>query len=463
MVLALAAALIALDPARAMQQAPPRVRVHDCTSGGCHADVTGFEFLHGPVAVGACETCHAYADEAAHRFILKRSGAEMCSFCHIGPAAEAGLMVVHEPVQKGECLACHNPHGSVSRLMLRGATSGEICLSCHPAVSQGRAHVHTPVGRGECTSCHQAHASSHADLLVAPQRELCLRCHAQVLATAAAPAAGEGLVPMLHAPILEGCSGCHDAHASDHAGILLQAPGELCASCHQPIAQAAAAAAVSHSAVTGERACLNCHAPHHSPVANLLRGEPTATCMACHGRDVQRADGTVVAGLTELAHATFRHGPVAEGRCDACHQVHGGSHRALLTQPYSGAFYQAFDPESYALCFQCHDSQLALESHTTTATRFRNGDLNLHRVHVTDPRLGRNCRVCHATHAGESAALMRRDVLFGQWRIPIDFEPTETGGACAAGCHRGRRYDRETPVPPPPPVGQAGGPGAAAP
>jgi hypothetical protein len=37
-------------------------------------------------------------------------------------------------------------------------------------------------------------------------------------------------------------------------------------------------------------------------------------------------------------------------------------------------------------------------------------------------------------------------VPFGGWRIPINYQATETGGGCQPGCHRAYRYDRDTPA-----------------
>ena len=39
-----------------------------------------------------------------------------------------------------------------------------------------------------------------------------------------------------------------------------------------------------------------------------------------------------------------------------------------------------------------------------------------------------------------------KTVPFGQWRLPIGYEPQPTGGTCRSGCHRAYRYDRNEPV-----------------
>ncbi len=463
--LMLAWALLAA-PAAHGQTAAPTARVPNCTTGECHSSQTGFKFLHGPVAAGACEVCHAYADESRHRFTIKHTGAQMCDFCHIGQSARLGLHV-HEPVAKGECTACHNPHGSSARMMLHGESAADVCRTCHQAVGQA-AHVHAPVAGGDCLSCHKAHSSALDGLLVKEGRGLCLGCHEGVMEPkrpkslpAAAPAsgppavAGPAAVPMLHDPVLGDCLQCHRPHDSAQPALLDRPAVELCGSCHQAVSESVASSAVAHAVVTDARACVNCHAPHASRSEHLLAAEPVELCLECHAREVKRPDGSVVQSVAELGRADFhRHAPVDENGCQGCHDAHGAAHAGLLRSPFSSAFYQRFEPEAYALCFECHDAKAFTEPRTTALTSFRDGDRNLHYVHVTGSgENGRNCRVCHSPHAAAAPKLVRAEAPYGQWQIPISFEATATGGSCAAGCHRAQRYDR----------GQPGAPQAPAP
>jgi len=110
---------------------------------------------------------------------------------------------------------------------------------------------------------------------------------------------------------------------------------------------------------------------------------------------------------------------------------------------YPETFYAPFKLDDYALCFTCHDKQLVLQPKTTGLTRSRNGDDNLHFVHVNRPDKGRSCRACHATHASTHEAHVRDSVPYGKWELPINFTPTATGGSCAPGCHKEAPYDRE--------------------
>jgi predicted CXXCH cytochrome family protein len=182
----------------------------------------------------------------------------------------------------------------------------------------------------------------------------------------------------------------------------------------------------------------------------MLRNQPIHLCLDCHGKETIRKDGSKIPGMLGLNDPKqHKHGPLSEGDCAGCHSVHGADHRALLPLPYTREFYQAPDPQAYSLCFSCHKPELAADKISTTATNFRNGDLNLHYVHVTEPGdKGRSCRACHSTHTSHNRQQLLDSVPYGQWSVPINFAATETGGTCGAGCHRARSYDREAALAP---------------
>jgi len=59
---------------------------------------------------------------------------------------------------------------------------------------------------------------------------------------------------------------------------------------------------------------------------------------------------------------------------------------------------------------------------------------------------GRNCRACHETHASADPRHIRESVPYGNWKMPLNYKMTNTGGSCAPGCHKAFTYDRENPV-----------------
>jgi predicted CXXCH cytochrome family protein len=169
--------------------------------------------------------------------------------------------------------------------------------------------------------------------------------------------------------------------------------------------------------------------------------------MTCHDKPVVISKDEVLGAFTaEIENKKFLHGPIAEKDCEGCHISHGSDHFRLLTKEYPPQFYSPFSEENYELCFSCHSESMVLTKETSDLTDFRNGDLNLHFLHVNKERRGRTCRACHETHASNLPWHIRKSVPYGWWDLPIQFEKTETGGGCKPGCHLPSAYDRQTPV-----------------
>jgi len=117
----------------------------------------------------------------------------------------------------------------------------------------------------------------------------------------------------------------------------------------------------------------------------------------------------------------------------------------MLRKNFPPVFYAPFDIDNYELCFNCHEKTLVLDPKTTTLTGFRNGDQNLHYVHVNKKK-GRTCRACHDAHATNNPRHIRDAVPFGAWDLPVGFSISENGGSCLPGCHQKFSYDRKEPV-----------------
>ena len=231
--------------------------------------------------------------------------------------------------------------------------------------------------------------------------------------------------------------------------LLVSESPELCGRCHQKLTALIRTATTKHNAVAMDKGCQNCHAPHASDYPAILVNDMVDVCLSCHDEEIPLPDGTRLANIQAvLATGTTPHGPIAQRNCVACHHVHGGSHFRLLIKEYPPEFYAPFLEETYALCMACHDRQRFLAENTDKLTDFRNGDLNLHFLHINKKTKGRTCRACHETHASERPKHMRLSVPFGEggWELPIDFVKSATGGGCSSGCHRAFTYDREHPT-----------------
>ncbi|HSV13969.1 MAG TPA: cytochrome c3 family protein, partial [Tepidisphaeraceae bacterium] len=410
----------------------------DCVTSKCHANVKSTAVLHGPVATDNCDACHSLNDVRKHTFTVPRTKAELCTYCH--EFSVAAMPVVHKPVTQGECLGCHDPHGGRTKAIVREASTAELCGRCHESITRNKSFLHGPVAKGECDSCHPPHASRFPKLLDVVGTDMCLTCH-----VAFEPAVSGARSQ--HKAMEKGCEKCHDVHGSNQPMALLQPAQDLCLGCHDKLKAKIDAATVKHSVVTKDRACLNCHASHASNVGKLLREPSAVSCLKCHTKEVTRSDGVTIAAVPEIADPTTeKHGEIRDGQCGGCHDVHGGTRSNLLVKPYARQLYQRFQPDDYALCFGCHDMQPFMQRRTIKQTNFRDGEVDLHYLHANRGHLDKNCRACHLTHAGPNPRIIRTELAFGKWVMPMRFKKTATGGSCFPGCHRELAYDRENPV-----------------
>ncbi|GMV27552.1 MAG: hypothetical protein AMXMBFR58_35830 [Phycisphaerae bacterium] len=421
---------------------PPTTAVarEGCVTTECHPGVKSKAFVHGPVRVNGCDGCHLLDNAEKHLFKPAAPRGEMCALCHDPQTPDSP--VLHDPYAQGDCLSCHDPHGSSAPQMLRGERYADACASCHQDVTGAHDQVHGPASAGACGACHQPHAAKYPRLLIAQGRDLCLKCHLRTAMEIQDK-------PLVHDPVNGDCGICHAPHATDHPAILISDPVKLCTDCHQHIASTVTTASTQHAAVTTQRACLNCHEAHASTHAALLKQESKQLCFECHDKPIKLDDGTTIANMKKLIEGKpSLHGAITQRGCVECHEIHGGGHRKLLTNEYPSDLYYPFNENAYALCFSCHDRQMVLLSRTSTATGFRNGDTNLHYVHVNRDKKGRSCALCHDAHAASRDNHIRDEVPYGKkgWKLPIKFTSIENGGSCAAGCHAAFEYNRVTPV-----------------
>ncbi|MDF1564843.1 MAG: cytochrome c3 family protein [Deltaproteobacteria bacterium] len=296
---------------------------------------------------------------------------------------------------------------------------------------------HAPFEMGECSICHANSDPKNPGPINAKPNELCLNCHEQI---------GEIMEQraVKHGAALESCVGCHNPHNAKERMLLYTSPAKTCLNCHEDIGKIIKESKVQHDSVTAEKACLNCHNPHASNVENLLVQLPFDLCVNCHGKDDMKAsDGKAMTNFLKLLKDNpVHHDPVAEKDCSACHKPHGSEQFRLLREDYPGKFYADYDPTNYKLCYGCHNDQIMDKPNTTTLTKFRDGDRNLHFVHVNKADRGRTCRACHEVHASKEKHQIREGVPYGKsgWVLKVNYEQTPTGGRCAKTCHTAKEY-----------------------
>ncbi len=397
-----------------------------CLSQQCHAEFMDQSmFIHSPVFNGKCKECHR-AEGYPNTFGLEMDQRTTCSRCHKVMEKEINSSTfVHDPIKNGNCTSCHDPHQSVHPFLLRQSYN-ELCVSCH---KQERlftgGNLHKPVKDGNCGLCHDPHASNFKSRLVDEGVNLCLICHEDMVTGMAKQ--------YIHTPIIKsGCNTCHDPHAGAFPLQLNKSKKQICFTCHEE--KKREVEQYNHKHVPAyEGLCLTCHSPHFSDDKNLLLERIDTLCFNCHKES--RA----------WQNKKYKHGPVMQGNCTACHSPHGSDNAYILKLPFPHKFYSAYEKGKYGLCFLCHVEALVTAEKTSSITKFRNGETNLHWLHVKQKK-GRTCRACHDVHASEQEGRIRDTFLFGAIEIDLEYVQTDTGGSCIPGCHIERSYDRENQV-----------------
>lgn len=400
-----------------------------CKTGDCHAEIGSQRVVHAPVHADECQTCHEPEGDT-HTFAKMPGSVELCGACHevVDPAHS-----VHGPVADN-CLLCHDPHQSSAKGLMNADTQAEVCFSCHEADIVEAEYKHGPAALGACTMCHRPHSGPEQKLLRNEVTALCGECHTQLVDEMRASS-------YLHEAAGKGCVSCHNPHSGPNPMMLPATQKELCGLCHEDIVQRATQAAVEHAPAKGSDGCVLCHTPHGSDNPALLRSQQKDLCLGCHSEALQEPEPVANIGALLEKNPEW-HGPIREGGCTGCHDPHGGKEFRLLVEAYPENFYSPYQPDNYTLCFTCHEQDAMEAQYTKTLTGFRDGDVNLHFLHVNKAKRGRTCRACHEVHASRNKRHLSDAVPYGEWDMPIGFEQSENGGFCTPGCHAAFGYDR---------------------
>ncbi len=397
-----------------------------CQTEGCHEDIGKEKYVHGPAAGGTCIACHN-PHGSVNEYAVSRPALPLCLICHEEKEDELKQQYVHNVITTSGCIDCHDSHESPIKFQLKANTTSELCFTCHDDSKSKLRYVHGPVAADDCNACHNPHASPNEYLMPEAGNNLCFLCHETIQ---------EELTKQnTHKPVEDDCTSCHDAHGASHAKLLNKAEDMLCFDCHEDTQQEIQAVTVKHKPVA-EAKCAQCHTPHGSDYTNLLPTAAKDICFTCHKKLGKF-----------ISESKQRHGPVEESDCNACHTPHGSANPKILNKFFPAGFYNPYSVEKYALCFECHNEDIALDELTTTLTNFRNGDWNLHYLHIHKVRRGRSCKACHEAHASNQDMHIRAEVPYGKmWSYPITYTKMEQGGNCVVGCHKPKEYNRVEPV-----------------
>lgn len=402
-----------------------------CMTTECHVEMGEFKFPHGPSGMGECQMCHE-PDGKKHRFDAISDTPTLCSACHDSVTEEEN---VHFPASE-DCTLCHNPHGSEVPTMLKSKNQSDLCFACHDEEIMAGQYKHGPAAVGACSMCHNPHSSPFEKMLRVQGTDLCAECHTDFIKTMA-----EGTY--LHGPVAQDCALCHNPHSGPKPKMLPATTHELCGKCHEEVIRIATESTVRHGPVEDVNGCLNCHLPHAAETAPQLKEPQLDLCLGCHNKPLDSGEGRLLTNMKALLDENEDwHGPIQEGECSGCHEIHGGENFRFVMEAYPAEFYSPYDPANYELCFTCHDPAMVRNEYTRTLTGFRDGDRNLHFLHVNKEERGRTCRACHEVHASQKPRHIRESVPYGKWDLPLNYEKSELGGTCSPGCHASQTYDR---------------------
>ncbi len=348
-------------------------------------------YIHSGIKSMNCKDCHKFR-RGKYDFKKNVPARADCTTAKCHGNKLASMEYVHGPVGAGVCVSCHNPHGSFrARQIARDDRT--LCMVCHQAKEEefNKKVVHAPVEEG-CSTCHDPHQSAKRFQLKGKGKgksvsALCFNCHDKTIFSR----------KFQHGPVGVGdCIACHNAHASDVEQLLIapKSDGQVCFQCHADRRDSFNLKQV-HAPVKED--CGQCHDPHSSDYKMQLIKEQNALCKDCHQKKSPKL-------FQDIANAKFKHAPVDEGRCASCHRPHSSNYKPLL------------DDTMEKLCFQCH-TELGEE---VADSKFRHG-----------PVKTGDCTACHnKIHGSTYVKLLGR-------AFPMNFYDSysESKYDLCFGCH----------------------------
>ncbi len=274
---------------------------------------------NGYVGSETCATCHqdvskGFANNPHTKMVLMHGGAGItCENCHgAGKAHVEGggdPTKIFDPAKatpaqvNASCLKCHAAsHPNFDRSPHQKA--GLSCISCH-SVHGGEAQIPGHAAEKAVLNSIKANVSTptpdyRAELLKAPQPQLCYQCHGTEKAQFDMP---------MHHPVNEGvvkCSDCHNVHGSFLPNNLKSNADQsaVCTKCHTDVR---GPFVYEHAPVKGE-GCLACHSPHGSQNARLLNmPNVNVLCNQCHSQVAADTVHGVGSGSTDSVPCTSCH------------------------------------------------------------------------------------------------------------------------------------------------------------
>ena len=382
-----------------------------------------------------------------------------------------------------ECVACHDPHNNELGNFLRiPELEGALCMTCHQMTGwRTSVHAHSPrtvpltvtqgvqlpyysMADNACRSCHISHNAPRREyLLYASPSRLCLSCHDG--------ASGRNMLSVVDQryghrinPLFE-----HERPAEDRLRV---ARTVNCTDCHNPHAVLGAPATpvvaqallgpqvppemndvpgVSISGLPVARAslyyevCFRCHSdrpvvivdriPRQRDEGGNIRRQFLPTAASAHPIAFPARNTSDVPSLIPLVRTRSfitcqdcHNNPDAENSAGLVpNGPHSSRYNYLLAARYETHDYTLESPQTYALCYKCHDRNSILGDES----------FSLHRKHVVRDRAP--CSACHTAHGVSGSPTDHSHLInFDIAIVSGERAYRDTGhfsGSCTLTCH----------------------------
>lgn len=274
---------------------------------------------------------------------------------------------------------------------------------------------------------------AHSEISTVKNELNCKECHNELIT-----------LNTVHS-VAEDCETCHASNGAGHSIItkafnFTEKLPQLCYTCHDLMQESISRSKIVHGPINDIKSCVNCHSPHSTNEAKLLKKESKELCLSCHNKPIETKNHKIPNIKQKVTTAKVIHAAVEDG-CITCHKPHSSDNKNLLADNFPSNEYTVVNPDSFALCFNCHDAAMIEKPTTTDATSFRNNSKNLHFLHVNGNK-GRSCTLCHDVHGTDNEHLIKPKVLFGNYEMTQTYRSTGTGGSCKNACHSEKAYER---------------------
>ncbi len=380
-----------------------------------------------------CASCHNTKENAARPLSATISCATKCH-----PAAVGSTMAS----------LTAGPHRAT-------VTANAKCNTCHADMNAVK-YSHYPFTVGLCDACHTnqpGHEDSPNSIHAAGNTnpdQTCYKCHFR-----------KDDMPNVHPALTSGksCVGCHNPHGAEFRNFLPAKTQELCLKCHSGLEHAGKSV---HGPISSEQSCLSCHGPHSTVEKKMLSLKGQQLCFSCHDKEIEVTgdNARVIPNMKKkITESAFVHSAIDDNCTSSCHKPHASEFSRLLQNNFPiGSNYNQYNenPNTYDLCFTCHDNGMLKQDITKGDTNFRKDEMvngvlkrkNLHWFHVVDAaggsqkQNGRSCFVCHDPHGADQQSNIRSSWKMGHFDVSVVFTPNANGGDCAKTCHTTRSYTR---------------------